>query len=528
MTSNPRVFTSYDPSIGSSKVRTASGNLLTVAGVGRVTLTPSLHLSRVLHVPRLAVHLLSLNKLVRDLDHDLTFNPHSCFYRDKVSGRMTTLAEEHQGLYLVRPPPSTFVAAAVYSSPSHDRLWLLHRRLGHPSFSTLRTLFLHLFHSQPVDRFVCDACRQSKHHRVVYPPSPSRTTSPFSLIHTDIWGPAPVHNTLGARWMVIFVDDHTRFTWAYLLKHKSELSTIIPQFYSLIQTKFSTSIRCFRSDNAKDYVNTTLTTFFQTNGIIHETSCLYTPQQNGLAEQKFRYMLETSRSLLFHMHVPKFFLGEAVLTAIHLLNCLPSRVLQQSTPIDCLQQFFPHVSLRTNLILHVFGCVCFALNCRIPRDKLDPRALRCIFIGYSSTQKGYRCYYPPSRRFFITKDATFDESMPYYPSPTTSSSHPSPSVPTSDSLDFLILPPPPLSPQSSPPSSSDSPPPPAPISELPPPPPAPLSAPPSPSPASLFEPPQPPTSSEPLASTSPSSLPRCLPEDRFKTPFCRGDWHASQ
>ena len=72
MTSNPRVFTSYDPSPGSSKVRTASGDLLTVAGVGWVALTPSLHLSRVLHVPRLVVHLLSLNKLVRDLDHDLT------------------------------------------------------------------------------------------------------------------------------------------------------------------------------------------------------------------------------------------------------------------------------------------------------------------------------------------------------------------------------------------------------------------------------------------------------------------------
>ena len=225
MTSNPRVFTSYDPSPGSSKVQTASSDLLTVAGIGRVALTPSLHLSRVLHVPRLVVHILSLNKLVRDLDHDLTFNSHSCFYRDKVSGRMTTLAKEHQGLYLVRPPPSTFVAAAVYS-PSHDRLWLLHRHLGHPYFSTLRALFPRLLHGQPVDRFVCHACRQEKHHRVVYPPS--RTASPFSLIHTDIWGPAPVHSTSWARWMVIFVDDHTRFTWAYLLKHKSELSTIIP------------------------------------------------------------------------------------------------------------------------------------------------------------------------------------------------------------------------------------------------------------------------------------------------------------
>ena len=121
MTSNPRVFTSYDPSPGSSKVRTASGALLTVAGVGRVALTPSLHLSRVLHVPWLAVHLFSLNKLVRDLDHDLPFNSYSCFYRDKVSGRMTTLAKEHQGLYLVRPPPHPPLSPLL---PTHRHLMI--------------------------------------------------------------------------------------------------------------------------------------------------------------------------------------------------------------------------------------------------------------------------------------------------------------------------------------------------------------------------------------------------------------------
>ena len=336
MTPNPRVFTSYEPSPSTSKVRTASGDLLIVAGVGRIALTPSLHLPRVYHVPRLAVHLLSLSNLVRDLDHKLTFTPNTYFYRDKVLGRMITLAEEHQGLYLLRPPSSVFVAAAVSSLSQHDRLWLLHRRLGHPSFSTLKLLFPRLFCGYSVDRFVCDACCCAKHHRTSYPPSTSRTSSPFSLIHTDVWGPAPVHNTSGARWLAIFVDDTTRLTWAYLLKHKSELSIVIPHFYSLIQTQFSTPIRRFRSDNAKDYVNSTLTTFFNTHGIIHETSYPYTRQQNGLAERKFCHVLETSHTLLFHMHVPKYFWGEAALTASHLLNRLPSSVLNKSLPIDCL------------------------------------------------------------------------------------------------------------------------------------------------------------------------------------------------
>ena len=134
MTPNPHWFISYDPSPGTTKVRTASSDLLTVAGIGLVSLSPSITLSRVLHVPPLACHLLSLSHLVRNLGHDLTFSPNTCFYRDKVSGKMTTLAEEHQGLYLVRPSPSAFVAAGMSSSASHERLWLLHRRLGHPSF----------------------------------------------------------------------------------------------------------------------------------------------------------------------------------------------------------------------------------------------------------------------------------------------------------------------------------------------------------------------------------------------------------
>ena len=229
MTPNPRAFLSYEPSPGTSKVRTASGDLLTVAGVDRVALTPSLHLSRVLHVPRLAVHLLSLSKFVRDLNSDLTFNPNSCFYRDKVSGKRITLAEEHQGLYFFRPPAIDCAhVASVTTSPSYDCLWLLHCRLGHPSFATLHLLFPRLFCGQPVDRFVCDACSRAKHHRTTYPLSLSRSTSPFYIIHTDIWGSAHLHSTSGARWLVIFVDDMTRFTWAYLLKYKSCLSTVIP------------------------------------------------------------------------------------------------------------------------------------------------------------------------------------------------------------------------------------------------------------------------------------------------------------
>ena len=188
MTPNPPAFMSYEPSPRTSKVCTALGDLLTIAGVGRVALTPSLHLSRVLHVPRLAVHLLSLSKFVRDLNRDLTFNPNLCFYREKVSGKKITLVEEHQGLYFIRPPATERAhVVVVSSSPSYDCLWL-HRRLGHPSFSTLCLLFPRLFWGQPVDRFICDACSRAKHHRTTYPLSLSLVQLPLSLSFIQIFG----------------------------------------------------------------------------------------------------------------------------------------------------------------------------------------------------------------------------------------------------------------------------------------------------------------------------------------------------
>ncbi|XP_078431084.1 uncharacterized protein LOC144702933 [Wolffia australiana] len=133
----------------------------------------------------------------------------------QVSGRTISIAEEHEGLYLVRPCSSSlaFAAAAVSLSASHERLWLLHRRLGHPSFATLYRLFPKLFQGHSVDRFVCTACRIAKHHRTTYPISSSHSLTPFSLIHTDVWGPSPIHSTSGSRWSPFLLNNATRFTW---------------------------------------------------------------------------------------------------------------------------------------------------------------------------------------------------------------------------------------------------------------------------------------------------------------------------
>jgi len=88
-----------------------------------------------------------------------------------------------------------------------------------------------------------------KTHRVTFPINNNRANAPFSIIHSDVWGPTPLSTHNGMRWFVIFVDDYTRMTWSYLLKHKSDVCKVFQFFHKMISTQFNTPIKIVRSDN---------------------------------------------------------------------------------------------------------------------------------------------------------------------------------------------------------------------------------------------------------------------------------------
>ena len=99
----------------------------------------------------------------------------------------------------------------------------------------------------------------------------SRVSSPFHLIHSDIWGPINTPSLLGFRYFVIFVGDYSRVTYLDLMKERSELYSIFKSFYMEIKTQFNASLRIFRSDNAREYFHTSLSQFFGDHGIIHQS-----------------------------------------------------------------------------------------------------------------------------------------------------------------------------------------------------------------------------------------------------------------
>ena len=122
-----------------------------------------------------------------------------------------------------------------------------------------------------------------------------------------MWDLCLVVSPTGFRYFVTFVNDYSRTTWLYLMKNRFELFSHFYAFCAETHTQFHVSIQNLRSDNAKEYVSITISILHVQKGILHQTSWVDTPAHNGVAEKKNRHLLETSRALLFQMHVPKHF-----------------------------------------------------------------------------------------------------------------------------------------------------------------------------------------------------------------------------
>ena len=194
------------------------------------------------------------------------------------------------------------------------------------------------------------------------------------------------------------------------MKNRAELYSIFQKFYAEIQTQFNISIRVLLSDNTREYFSAPFISFMSQHGILHQSSCAHTPQQNGMAERKNRHLVETARTLLLHYHVPFRFWGDDVLTTCYLINRMPSSVLHDRIPHSLL---FPDQPLYF-LPPRVFGYTCFVHILTPRQDKLFPKATKCIFLGSSRLQKGYRCYSPETHRYFLSANVTFFEDSPFF------------------------------------------------------------------------------------------------------------------
>ncbi|KAJ0535497.1 putative RNA-directed DNA polymerase [Helianthus annuus] len=397
------MFNCIDVSEYDLTVSHPNGTKAKVSKIGSIKLAKDVTLHDVFFVPTYNVNLLSVYKLAKDNQINVVFNESNCLLQDLKSGRILVTGKQDNGLYFVNKGGN--LANLCFNSLNNSNLW--HSRLGHPADQILSILKGDLGVVDIVKN-PCETCHRAKQVRVPFPLSEHKTKNVGDLIHLDVWGPYKVTSRDGFKYFLTVVDDYSRVVWCYLLRNKMEVFENLKIFYELILTQFKQKVKIFRSDNGTEFVNSNMNNFCKTKGILHQTSCSYTPQENGVVERKHRHLLNLARSLLFQSGVPLKFWSDCILTAIYLINRLPSSVLLGKSPYELMFGFKPSLAH-----LRIFGCLCFStiLN---ESDKLSFNAEKCILIGYSNVKKGYKLWSLDNKKEFFSRDVKFYESVfPY-------------------------------------------------------------------------------------------------------------------
>ena len=163
------------------------------------------------------------------------------------------------------------------------------------------------------------------------------------------------------------------------------------------QNQFGVKIKSFRTDNVRDYFNQILLPYFQSQGILYDSSCVNTPQQNEVAERKNGHLLNTTQALLSQGNVPKSYWGEGVHTTTYMINRIPSRMLDNKSPAKILKSFHPHFRTSNGLTPRVFGCTAFVLvhssTWNINVDQLERTLNKIRTLRYSIIQGRTRTLY---------------------------------------------------------------------------------------------------------------------------------------
>ncbi|KAJ0726006.1 putative RNA-directed DNA polymerase [Helianthus annuus] len=404
MAPNQDSLNHFVPYKGNHHVIFGNGKKLPITHMGSSTIANNIPLRNVLVIPNLTKKLLSISKLTTDHPVDVFFSQYFFYIQDWKTKQVLAKGTCEKGLYVLKDEPRAFVAEV--SNKASYVLW--HARLGHVSYdiiSVLNKFGVLIVTSLLPKPTICISCQLAKGQRLPFDNNLKRACYPLDLVHCDLWGPAPIISKDGYRYYVVFIDDYSRFTWFYPLKTKTGFYTVLPVFIKLVQTQFSRKIKIFQSDGGTEFVNHTVRKIFEENGTFHRYSCPYTPQQNGRAERKHRHIVETGLAMLFNSRVPTSYWVDAFSSATFIINRLPTPILENASPFQLL---FDQVPQYSNF--RVYGCQVFPYLRDYAKHKLEPRSLPCVFIGYSSQHKGYRCLDPITSRVFITRQARFNES----------------------------------------------------------------------------------------------------------------------
>nr|GEV23562.1 hypothetical protein [Tanacetum cinerariifolium] len=238
-----------------------------------------------------------------DSNLEVTFGQHTCFIRNLDGVDMLTGSRGNNLYTLSLQDMIASSPICLLSKASKTKSLLLHCRLSHLNFGVINHLARQgLVRGLPKLKFekdhLCSACAIGKSMKKSHKPKSKDTNQEkLYLLHMDLCGPMRVERVNGKKYILVIVDDYSRFTWVIFLRSKDEAPYFIIKFLKMIQVRLKVSVRRIRTNNGTKFVNQTLCEYYEEVGISHETSVSCSPQQNGVVERRNRMLIEAARTI---------------------------------------------------------------------------------------------------------------------------------------------------------------------------------------------------------------------------------------
>ncbi|GJV93600.1 retrotransposon protein, putative, ty1-copia subclass [Tanacetum coccineum] len=366
-------------------------------------------INKVYYVEGLNHNLFSVGQFC-DANLEVAFRKSTCFVID-LQGNDLLTGNRGSDLYTIslqETTSSTPICLMAKASPT--QAWLWHQRLSHLNFDYINLLskkdvVIGLPKLKYVKDQLCSSCEVSKAKRSSFktktvPSSKGR----LNLLHMDLCGPMRVASINGKKYILVIVDDYSRYTWTLFLRSKDETPEVLKDFLTMIQRNLQALVISVRTDRGTEFLNKTLNAFFKEEGIEHQTSTPRTPEQNGVVERRNRTLVEAARTMLSASKLPLFFWAEAIATACYTQNrsiIIPTHEKMAYHIINDRKPSIKH--------LHIFGCTCYLTRDGENLDKMKEKGDPCILVGYSTQSKGYRVYNKRTRLIVESIHLRFDE-----------------------------------------------------------------------------------------------------------------------
>jgi transposase InsO family protein len=389
-------------------MRVGNGSKVDVIAVGMLPLhLPSglvLNLNNCYLVPALSMNIISGSCLLRD---GYSFKSQNKGCSIFMSNICYGHAPDINGLFLLDLDSSTShihnIDAKRCKMNNDNSTYLWHCRLGHIGVKRMKKLHSDgLFQSLDFESFdTCEPCLMGKMTKTPFSGTMERASDLLEIIHTDVCGPMSISTRGGYRYFLTFTDDLSRYGYIYLMKHKSETFEKFKEFQSEVENHRNKKIKFLRSDRGGEYLSYEFGIHLKNCGIVSQLTPPGTPQRNGVSERRNRTLLDMVRSMMSLSDLPMSFWGYALETAAFTLNRAPSKSVE-TTPYELWFGKKPKLSF-----LKIWGCEAYVK--RLQPDKLEPKAEKCVFIGYPKETIGYTFYHRSEGKVFVAKNGSFLE-----------------------------------------------------------------------------------------------------------------------